>query len=447
MGGFGDVVRVARMLCLLALLCLPLDAAQAQARKRVALLIGNAGYASATTLGNPHNDVRLVAESAKQAGFQTVTIRHDLGMAQFQQALREFRALADGAEVAMVYYAGHGMEGNGRNWLIPTDAGLASDRDLPYEAINLDQVMEAIEGATLRMVVLDACRNNPFGRGWRGGTRALSRGLGGVEADDVLVIYAAAPGQVAADGEAGNSPFAKALAVRLAEPGLPVQMLGGAVRDDVLAATGGSQRPFVSASITGKAYYLVQAGTGGATAGMAPAPVPVLDAQALDLATWQGAIAANSAAAFEDYLRSHPQGRFRVQAEQNLARVSASIDATPAVAPLDALRKLAIGRWRTQDGRGLGLGLTSNCKRYWEVVSIDERSASFRYYDNPTSTGQPSAFVVIKLHADRMTLKTKMNPIVRTWSLSVSGDEMRLEPGGCEYFRAPVGGPEPPIVR
>ena len=446
MGGFGDVVRVARILCLLTLLCLPLDAAQAQARKRVALLIGNAGYASATTLGNPHNDVRLVAESAKQAGFQTVTIRHDLGMAQFQQALREFRALADGAEVAMVYYAGHGMEGNGRNWLIPTDAGLASDRDLPYEAINLDQVMEAIEGATLRMVVLDACRNNPFGRGWRGGTRALSRGLGGVEADDVLVIYAAAPGQVAADGEAGNSPFAKALAVRLAEPGLPVQMLGGAVRDDVLAATGGSQRPFVSASITGKAYYLVQAGTGGATAGMAPAPVPVLDAQALDLATWQGAIAANSAAAFEDYLRGHPQGRFRVQAEQNLARLSAPIGSSaPAASPLDSLRKLAIGRWRTKNGRGVGL--IYSCSRYLEVLDIDERKATFKTYDNPKSTGRPNSSDVIKVLGNTLVMKTRMNPLFSSWSIFVDGDVLSLNNGVCEYFRAPIGGPEPPIVR
>lgn len=437
----GDVFS---LLLLAALLCLPLDAAQAQARKRVALLVGNGAYASATTLGNPRNDVRLVADAAKKAGFETVTIRQDLGMAAFQQALRDFRTLADGAEVAMVYYAGHGMEGNGRNWLIPVDAGLASDRDLPYEAINLDQVMEAIEGATLRMVVLDACRNNPFGRGWRGGTRAVSRGLGGVEADDVLVIYAAAPGQVAADGEGDNSPFATALARRLAEPGLPVQMLGGAVRDDVLAATGGGQRPFVSASITGKAYYLVRADAGGTSAPPA-SPAPLADAQALDLATWQGALAANSAAAFEDYLRNQPQGRFRVQAEQNLARLAGSMDTASPSSPLEAIRSRALGRWRTQDGRGVGLGLSSNCKRYWEVVAIDERNASFRYYDKAGSNGRPESFEIIRLLADKLTMKTRMNPFFKTWTLSVSGDEMVI--GNCQYFRAPVGGPEPPIVR
>ena len=93
----------------------------------------------------------------------------------------------------------------------------------------------------------------------------------------------------------------------------------------------------------------------------------------------------------------------------------------------------------------MGLGLSSNCKRYWEVVTIDERSASFRYYDNPGSTGRPESFEVIRLLADKMTLKTKMNPFFRTWSLSVTGDEMTI--GNCQYFRAPVGGPEPPIVR
>jgi hypothetical protein len=230
---------------------------QAQTGKRVALLIGNSDYANQSQLLNPGNDVRLIAESAKKAGFQTVTVKNDLGVREFQNALREFSRRAEGAEVALVYYAGHGMEANAKNWLVPVDAALNSDRDLPYEAIDLDHVMASIEGATLRMVVLDACRNNPFGRSWRAGSRAVGRGLAGLEVDDVLVIYAAAPGQVAADGAGGNSPFAKSLATRMVQPGLPVQMLGGVVRDDVLTATNGSQRPFISASITGTAFYLV----------------------------------------------------------------------------------------------------------------------------------------------------------------------------------------------
>ena len=167
-----------RSIFLFLMLCvLGIGTAHAQSGKRVALLIGNANYASASVLANPRNDVRLVAESAKKAGFQTVTIRQDVSVAQFRKALSEFRGLANGAEVAMVYYAGHGMEANGKNWLIPVDAALNDDRDLPDEAIELNRVMDDIAGANLRMVVLDACRNNPFGRSWRAGSRAVSRGL------------------------------------------------------------------------------------------------------------------------------------------------------------------------------------------------------------------------------------------------------------------------------
>ena len=129
--------------------------------------------------------------------------------------------------LAFVYFAGHGMEVGGVNWLIPTDAELAGDRDLEYEAIKTDLVLQALAGANLRVLVIDACRDNPFGRGWRSATRNTGAGLAKIEADDVLVLFAAAPGRTASDGSEGNSPFAKALARRLPEPGVPIQLLGG----------------------------------------------------------------------------------------------------------------------------------------------------------------------------------------------------------------------------
>lgn len=250
---------IARLFLLLALalgLALP---AQAQNGRRVALVIANGNYANTAKLGNPVNDGRIVAEGLKRAGFTSIDVANDQTLTAFQQTLRDFRAKADGAEVALVYYAGHGIEGQGKNWLIPVDARLAADRDLAFEAIDLDLVMQTIGGAKLRVAIVDACRNNPFGNSWRAGTRAVTQGLGRLEVDDVLVIYAAAPGQTAADGDGANSPFASSLARRLPEPGLAIQLLGGVVRDDVLAATDGAQRPFISASITGTAYYLVPA--------------------------------------------------------------------------------------------------------------------------------------------------------------------------------------------
>ena len=228
----------------------------AQARK-VALIVANSQYQATSPLANPSADAALIASAAKEAGFDEITLVENVGMEAFTGALRQFARSADGADVAMIYFAGHGLEGKGSNWLLPVDAKLEAERDLPFEAVELSLVMDTMDGAQLRMVVLDACRNNPYARKWASATRAVSRGLVPVEADDVIVIYAAAPGMVAFDGEGGNSPFALSLAKRLPQADLPLQLLGGAVRDDVLGATGGEQRPFVSASVTGTPIYLV----------------------------------------------------------------------------------------------------------------------------------------------------------------------------------------------
>ncbi|MGH6631959.1 MAG: caspase family protein, partial [Sphingopyxis sp.] len=310
---------------LVTLTALFLFAPYAAEARKVALIIGNGDYANTSRLVNPANDIKIVAASAKQAGFDDVTIAADLAVNDFQKAMRDFRAKADGAEVAMVYYAGHGIEAQGKNWLIPTDAQLKSDLDLPYEAINLDRLMESVSGAQIRMVVLDSCRNNPFGRSWRSATRAVVNGLAGIEADDVLVIFAAAPGQTAADGTSGNSPFATSLAKRLPQPDMPVQLLGGLIRDDVLQATGGAQRPFVSASITGTPVYLVPR---TATASTPPASG---DRAALENLLWKGAMAENSVGAFSAYLVEFPSGKFADQASDNINRL---LKSPPLAAPI-----------------------------------------------------------------------------------------------------------------
>lgn len=335
-------------------LLLLLAPSAAEARK-VALVIGNGDYANTSRLANPANDIRIIAASARQAGFDDVTVASDLAVNDFQKAMRDFRAKADGAEVAMVYYAGHGIEAQGKNWLIPTDAQLKSDLDLPYEAINLDRMMEAVSGAQIRMVILDSCRNNPFGRSWRSGTRAVMTGLAGVEADDVLVIFAAAPGQTAADGTSGNSPFATSLAKRLPQPDTPVQLLGGLIRDDVLAATGGSQRPFVSASITGTPVYLVPR----------TAQPPAGNRAALEDLIWKGAVAENSIGAFNAYLAEFPSGKYAAQAGESMARLTGNPAAAPpaaatAMASAPVTRKYMLSNIRIEavklTGR-LGLGL------------------------------------------------------------------------------------------
>lgn len=289
--------------------------------KKVALIIGNAKYQNTSPLDNADNDANLVAEAARKAGFDEVIVALDQSVDDFRQTLRRFRAQADGADVALVYYAGHGLEGQGENWLVPTDAELNSSFDLPFETINLNRLMETVSGAQVRVVVLDACRNNPFANSWRAGSRAVARGLAGIDVDDVLVIYAAAPGQTASDGDGVNSPFAISLAARLPEADLPLQLLGGSVRDDVLKATGGKQRPFISASITGTPVYLAPR-TVVQTAAASPGSTDSSGVNQTELEgiTWRGALATDSVSAFSTYLSLFPGGE---NAPLAAARISA----------------------------------------------------------------------------------------------------------------------------
>ncbi len=317
-------------------------ASPAHARK-IALIIGNSAYSNTSALVNPANDARIVANAARAAGFE-VTMAADLTIASFQRTLRDFRVAADGSDIAMIYYAGHGIEGQGKNWLLPVDSKLENQLDLPYEAINMDRLLEALAGSKVRIVVLDACRNNPFGNAWKAGVRAVPMGLNGTEYEDVLVIYAAAPGQTATEGTGANSPFAISLAKRIPEPGLPIQMLGGAVRDDVLAATGGNQRPFVSASITGTPIFLVAALRSAPPQAVAVTP-PVNatlggDRSMLDALMWQGAVSSNTLGGYQAYLREFPTGIFSNMSRENIAKLQPT--AAPAPAPVSVVKPVSI---------------------------------------------------------------------------------------------------------
>ena len=244
----------------LALSVIAFHAGSAQAAKRVALLIGNEKYEATSQLNNPANDVELMKTSFEDAGFDTVTAVHDLDRASMVRALRDFEDTAAGADVAIIYYSGHGMEMNGENFLLPVDVSLKTDKDVEDEAIPLDRVQRSLEGATrLKLVILDACRNNPFEQSMSRSisTRAVSRGLARVEPEsaDLLVAFASKAGTVAMDGEGKNSPFATALSKYLTEPGVDVRIALGKVRDDVVTATNREQEPFVYGSLGGAQIF------------------------------------------------------------------------------------------------------------------------------------------------------------------------------------------------
>src|ERR1700716_1498516 len=243
----------------LLLICQP-----ASAEKRVALVVGNSNYKNAAQLPNPANDAAAIAATLKGAGFDVVDSRLDLQSADMRRALREFADQARDADVAVVYYAGHGIEIDGTNYLIPTDAKLERDTDIYDEAFSLDRVLLAIEPARqLRLVILDACRDNPFAKIMKRtvASRAIGQGLAKVEpaSPNTLIAYSAKAGSTAADGDGKNSPFTLALSKHLTTPGLDVRRAFGFVRDDVLKTTGNRQEPFVYGSPRGDDLLLVPA--------------------------------------------------------------------------------------------------------------------------------------------------------------------------------------------
>jgi uncharacterized caspase-like protein len=234
----------------------------ARAERRVALVIGNSSYQNVARLDNPANDARSIAELFQKAGFDVVAPRLDLGVVEFKRAMREFANTARDADIAVVFYAGHGIEVSGVNYLIPVDAKLASDLDAEDEAVEMDRLVRAIEPARrLRLVILDACRDNPFAKKIQRtiAVRAVSTGLTKVEptSTNTLIAYAAKAGSIAEDGTSGHSPFTAALLGHLIEPGLDVRLALGRVRDDVLKKTGNRQEPFVYGSLGGATVSLV----------------------------------------------------------------------------------------------------------------------------------------------------------------------------------------------
>jgi uncharacterized caspase-like protein len=205
-----------------------------------------------------------MANLFRAAGFESVELAENLGVRELRRALRAFADKAANADAAVVYYAGHGIEVGGRNYLIPVDAALRSDIDVEDEAVELDRVLQLLEPVKkLKLVILDACRENPFSKAIRRtvASRAVGRGLSApdLQTSDTLIAYAARAGSVAADGAGANSPFTAALLKNLTQPGLDVRIALGQVHDEVLLATNRSQEPFIYGALGGGTLALAPA--------------------------------------------------------------------------------------------------------------------------------------------------------------------------------------------
>ena len=232
--------------------------------RRIALIVGNGAYKNVQALENPPRDAKLIAGALRDIGFQTVTLANDLTRDKFFEALHAFAGEAEKADWAVVYYAGHGLEIGGVNYLVPVDAKLAADRDAESEAVALEQVIAAVGGARkLRLVMLDACRDNPFAPTMQRtmALKLVDKGLSNIEPEaGFMVVYAAKHGETALDGEGGDSPFAIALARDIREPRVEVRKLFDIVRDDVWSASKHQQQPFTYGSPPGREDFYFVAG-------------------------------------------------------------------------------------------------------------------------------------------------------------------------------------------
>jgi hypothetical protein len=298
-------------LCLLAFLFV-FSADPSRADKRVALVIGISNYQQVPRLANPSRDADALSALFRKSGFDVVDSERDLGIADLRRAIREFSSKARDADIAVIYYAGHGMEVEGTNYLVPADAKLSNDFDVEDEAVSLDRMLRALDLVKrLRLVILDACRDNPFSRTMKRtvASRSIGRGLAKVEPtmSNTLIAFAAKAGAVAEDGDGENSPFATALLKYIAEPGLDLRIAFGRVRDDVLKATDNRQEPFVYGSL------------GGDTVALVPQAAKPADAEAQGRVDYELAAQIGTREAWDSFLETHPNGFYA-----NLARAQNS---------------------------------------------------------------------------------------------------------------------------
>ena len=304
----------------------------AAAEKRVALVIGNSSYEHVPQLANPSNDAADMASVLKSLGFEVIE-GSDLKQSEMRETVRRFGEALQGADVGLFFYAGHGMQVQGTNYLVPTDAKLAREGDLDFDAIRLDLVLAQMERETkTSIVLLDACRDNPMAQTLARsmGTRSanIGRGLARIESGvGTFIAFATQPGNVALDGQGRNSPFTAALVKHLPADATDLSGIMIAVRNEVLASTQGKQVPWEHSSLTGQFFFKPAAPT--------PAPTSPLVNQggndfSIEIAFWNSVKDSNDPQILKTYLDRYPSGIFAALAQVMIERLAKSPDANAA---------------------------------------------------------------------------------------------------------------------
>ena len=306
--------------------------------KRVALVIGNGAYRNASPLANPPNDARAIAEAVRSAGFELVggKVALDLDRAATEQAIRAFGQALRGGAIGLFYYAGHGVQIGGANYLVPVSAALTSESDVKYELVDVNYVLDEMThaGNRLNIIILDACRNNPFaGRGMR----SVTSGLAQMQAPSGTVIsYATQPGNVAADGAGGNSPYTESLTTSIRQPGRSVFEVFNDVGLSVKKKTGGVQQPWLATSpIEGQFFFVPGAAPRPAPGPMSDASVSQSMSRSADKEAlyWESIKDSNNPAFYRAYLAQFPDGVFAGLAKAKLEAMPAPRNSWGPAAP------------------------------------------------------------------------------------------------------------------
>jgi hypothetical protein len=446
---------------ILSLMTIALSAQTAHADRRVAFVVGNGAYRNVTQLPNPPVDAQAMAVTLRNVGFDVVE-GTNLGRDQMTEKLLDFGRRSQGADIAVFYYAGHGIAINGTNYLLPVDADIKSEMDVKLgAAINVDVSLDQTMGdAKVKLVFLDACRDNPFAAKIKSSsaTRSVSVQSGLAEmksGEGTLIAFATGPGQTALDGEAGtNSPFTRALIAHITEPGVEIQQAMTAVRAQVNEETSKGQLPWGHTNLTGAVYLnpaAANAGTGSATSG--PAPVAVATASPgndVELEFWRSVKDSSKSEEFKAYLTNYPNGQFRSLA---LARVAAlengpSTTTRNLTTGIDPATFTEEGTEVSEDQIGLDKGQRRDVQRRLTGLGFDTK-ASGKFDDATravikrwqTARGYPATGYLTKLQHKALLVE-----IVTTTTAS-SNDSDSERParrahrsGGGGYHRGPDAG-------
>jgi tetratricopeptide (TPR) repeat protein len=406
--------------------------------RRIALVIGNGIYASAPALKNPPNDARDMAATLQALGFE-VSSGVNISQREMKRLIREFGQKLKGGGSGLFYYAGHGVQSKGRNYLIPIDAEIQSEAEVEDSGVDVGLVLNYMDEAQngLNIVILDACRNNPFGRSFR----SAAEGLAQVDAPTgTLIAYATAPGRVASDGTGQNGLYTAELLKQMRVPSVSVTDMFMRVRAEVMKQTGNKQVPWEASSLVGAFYFNGSAGSSATTAGNenSPGPPPISRA-AIELSYWDSIKNSSNPEDFSAYLRKYPNGEFADLAKIRIANSSKDTDARKSDARSGERGGIGI-QFDYRDQRALvksvdpkGPAAQAGINAADEIIKVDGQSVSEMSQEKIISSirgpiGTPVTLTIVRDGASRDIVITRgRTPSIAAGDIAEAARQLQIK--------------------